>query len=646
MRELLILVVCSIPSIAWGQSVICIDPGHGGNDPGAVGCGHQEKQIVLDTSQRLRSKLQGAGFQVVMTRDNDSAVGLTARANYANSQGADRFVSIHANSAAQVATGIETFCHTSGGTSLDLRDKIQEEMIATWSLRNRGGKTANFSVLRNTSMPASLSELGFINNCNVDVTYLSSPTERDRAAEAHLRAITRHLGMQPPPTDGRLLGVAFEDTGRGTNDTSIRLPNASATIVETSATDTADGLGLWEFTVPPGNYTVRLEVAGYLTKSTQCAVVAGTDNWCSFGLFKDPNAVDAGQPDMAGMVPDAGEPDVPASPDAGPIDLGSAPDEGSVDTVPAPDSGLIVIDPGVDEDAGPASGDGVQTVGGGCGCQTERQSKQGTGWLLSLMIVGGLMLRRKPRWFPLMVLLALPMTADASPDVARKIAKGTAPVISPDGRHVLISRAKLDRLEVIGPDRTRQVLTEGRGVGLRPQWTQHKTILIRPAKKPFAAKELTEVALNGERIGPAPQQIRQQADAVFWQDKRISAEDVRAFAPMVSGDRQFVVFETMSHGMFLVRLRDNKTFALGRGSAGNFSPDSKLLIFERTQDDGHQVVASGLFMVELTADEPRVQRLLDGPAIERHGSVSAQLADGSRKLAFEVDGQVFMKTMR
>jgi len=128
MRALFCLafVVTLIPHTAMAQK-ICIDPGHGGGDSGAAACGLLEKDINLDTSLRLRSLLQGAGYTVIMTRDTDVFIELIDRSAYANAQGADRFTSIHANAFDGTVSGIETFAHTSAGsTSLDLRDKIQE----------------------------------------------------------------------------------------------------------------------------------------------------------------------------------------------------------------------------------------------------------------------------------------------------------------------------------------------------------------------------------------------------------------------------------------------------------------------------------------------------------------------------------------
>jgi MYXO-CTERM domain-containing protein len=204
-RLALILTLLAASSAGAQTRIIVIDAGHGGADPGGVGNGKQEKDIVLDVSKRFRDLLVadtqdtagGGSWKALMTRDSDVAVGLSARAAYANAQGADRFMSIHSNAFADPsAHGTETFSYTEGGQSAPLRNLVQDEMIKAWGLTNRGNKTANFAVLRETSMPAVLHELAFITN-TTDVLKLASATERQKAAEAHLKAIQRHYGLAP-----------------------------------------------------------------------------------------------------------------------------------------------------------------------------------------------------------------------------------------------------------------------------------------------------------------------------------------------------------------------------------------------------------------------------------------------------------------
>lgn len=201
---LLILSITLGTSSALAQ-IIVIDPGHGGGDPGGTGLGLEEKNIVLDTSTRFRDLLEadtedtsgGGAWTTHLTRETDEFIELAARSAYANALDADRFLSVHANAFATAsANGTETFSYSDTGTGADLRNLIQEEMIAAWQLTDRGNKTGNFSVLRNTAMPAELHELGFLTN-TTDAQKLGDADERQLAALAHLHGLQRHYGLAP-----------------------------------------------------------------------------------------------------------------------------------------------------------------------------------------------------------------------------------------------------------------------------------------------------------------------------------------------------------------------------------------------------------------------------------------------------------------
>jgi N-acetylmuramoyl-L-alanine amidase len=162
----LVLGLAFAPSVAEAQAVVkvVIDPGHGGTDPGGVGTGMQEKNVVLDVSKRFKTLLEadtadaagGGKWTALLTRSTDVFVTLAGRSAYSNNNDADRFMSIHANAFGDAsANGTETFSLAATGTGSQLRNLVQAEMITAWGLTNRGNKTANFAVLRDTAAPGT-----------------------------------------------------------------------------------------------------------------------------------------------------------------------------------------------------------------------------------------------------------------------------------------------------------------------------------------------------------------------------------------------------------------------------------------------------------------------------------------------------------
>jgi N-acetylmuramoyl-L-alanine amidase len=283
MRTLLAIALL-VPALASAQTrTIVIDAGHGGTDPGGVGTGLQEKNIVLDVTLRFRDLLVkdtadaggGGSWKALLTRGDDTFVGLSARAAYANAQGADRFMSIHSNAfSTATASGTETFAFAEGGTAAALRNLVQDEMIKAWGLTNRGNKVANFAVLRETSMAAELHELAFITNAN-DAKKLASATERQKAAEAHLRAIQRHFGIapyipggNPPPqmTTGEVAGRVLDSLG----------PLADATVTLAGRSVTSDLDGNFAFTgVAVGEHELAAHADGFMDRKVKVTVKAG-----------------------------------------------------------------------------------------------------------------------------------------------------------------------------------------------------------------------------------------------------------------------------------------------------------------------------------------------------------------------------------
>ena len=165
------------------KRAIFLDPGHGGSDSGAVENGVREKDLTLSVYNKVSSRLASLGYTVLTSRNTDKDVGLVSRADQANKSNADMFLSIHFNAGGRgTAYGIETYYykHEQGyepeinkdnhnsperiEKSRKLANKIQQNLLYKTGAYDRGVKRASFAVLRETSIPSILVELGFIDN--------------------------------------------------------------------------------------------------------------------------------------------------------------------------------------------------------------------------------------------------------------------------------------------------------------------------------------------------------------------------------------------------------------------------------------------------------------------------------------------------
>lgn len=175
---------------------IFIDPGHGGMDPGAIGNGLYEKNLTLEIAARIRDKLLNGydGVSVKMSRKGDQSVSLATRTRMANTWGADYFLSIHINSGG--GTGYEDYIYPgSGAPTTTYQTNIHSEMERTVDLADRGKKKANFHVLRESSMPAILTENGFIDHPG-DTAKLKSSAFLDKIAHAHVNGLAKSFNLQ------------------------------------------------------------------------------------------------------------------------------------------------------------------------------------------------------------------------------------------------------------------------------------------------------------------------------------------------------------------------------------------------------------------------------------------------------------------
>jgi len=182
--------------------IILLDPGHYPDktnphyDPGACSFGITEADITLDLCNRIAAKLPLYGIKPIVIQPPDEE--LQDVVNEANKYpDAALFLSIHVNSAANAsATGFESFVYPGSEQSDKLRKYIHWEVakfFGSYYFADRGMKTANFKVLRETTMPAMLFENLFISNSN-DAAKLKIPSFLDNLAIAYCTGIARALG--------------------------------------------------------------------------------------------------------------------------------------------------------------------------------------------------------------------------------------------------------------------------------------------------------------------------------------------------------------------------------------------------------------------------------------------------------------------
>tara|TARA_B100002003_G_scaffold209192_1_gene204280 strand:- start:65 stop:2263 length:2199 start_codon:yes stop_codon:yes gene_type:complete len=226
--------------LGLGVSRIVIDPGHGGYDPGAQTGALAESALVLDVAHRLETRLQQeTGIEVILTRRGDDYIPLRGRTELANRVGADLFLSIHANAAAdRSAGGVETYyldlaTEPAGRTvaarenaaalegmhdlprlvqSITMRNKLDESRdFAEIVQRNLllgvrqlnpsaldlGVKQAPFVVLIGANMPSVLAEIAFLTN-DEDAAFLATDSYRDRIADSLLQSILEYQQTLKP----------------------------------------------------------------------------------------------------------------------------------------------------------------------------------------------------------------------------------------------------------------------------------------------------------------------------------------------------------------------------------------------------------------------------------------------------------------
>ncbi|WP_442603472.1 N-acetylmuramoyl-L-alanine amidase [Paenibacillus sp. KN14-4R] len=217
-RILLLFTIFTLafPGAASALRVV-VDPGHGGNDPGAIGVtGLQEKTVNLSIALKVRDELRKRGIEVIMTRESDKYLSLQERVDFTNRQSADLFVSVHANSHSnENARGGLVLYYDNRYPQADypassemealspLSKKFAENMLQAYiqntGLNNQGLVPSAVYVVRKGTIPSILVETAFLSNAE-DEAMLKSDAMKTKMAIGIVNGIEAFQGTKPPET--------------------------------------------------------------------------------------------------------------------------------------------------------------------------------------------------------------------------------------------------------------------------------------------------------------------------------------------------------------------------------------------------------------------------------------------------------------
>lgn len=182
------------------NKIVVLDPGHGGDQAGALYFGVREADVNLAVALLLQQKLTAFGATIVLTRSANELVAphastpaaeLQARVDIAKAADADIFVSLHANAHDKAETaGIITFYPP--GRPTDLARAVQDGVVGETGAVNKGVRPANFYVLRNSDIPAVLVEMGFLTN-RAENARLADPDYQEQLASGIFKGIMSYF---------------------------------------------------------------------------------------------------------------------------------------------------------------------------------------------------------------------------------------------------------------------------------------------------------------------------------------------------------------------------------------------------------------------------------------------------------------------
>lgn len=187
------------------MTLIAIDNGHGKNTAGkrtpvfpSTNTLVHEWEFNYPTAKKLGELLEYNGFRILYTSDTEKDTPLKTRTDRANEANADLLISIHYNAFQSVwgtHGGIETYHYPSSNNGKKLAELVQEELIRETGLRNRGVKSANFQILRETKMPSILCECGFMDNLE-EAQLMLDEEYQWKCARAMAKGICKYFNVE------------------------------------------------------------------------------------------------------------------------------------------------------------------------------------------------------------------------------------------------------------------------------------------------------------------------------------------------------------------------------------------------------------------------------------------------------------------
>ena len=175
------------------NATIVIDPGHGGEDPGAVVnfSEKHEADHTLTTALLVKKELEAMGAKVILTRTSDTSVSLAERAEISNKNNANAFISIHFDSSEDdSASGTTAYYYSDKSESLS--QTVNKYLSRNLPLKNQGSRFQNFMVLRDNARPSILLELGYLNNQG-DNKVISSEEYQQNIAKSIANALKEYF---------------------------------------------------------------------------------------------------------------------------------------------------------------------------------------------------------------------------------------------------------------------------------------------------------------------------------------------------------------------------------------------------------------------------------------------------------------------